>query len=130
MIPKVTAPTSADMGIVSTHAQTTRRAIPHRTAETRWTAPTPTIAPVIVWVVLTGTPRCAEVKSVTAAAVSAHAPPHGLSFVRRMPIVDGDGRVIGIVSLADLALKDKPENVARTVAEVSKRQSSAPVVAA
>jgi CBS domain-containing protein len=50
--------------------------------------------------------------------------------VRRMLIVDGDGRVIGIVSLADLALKDKPENVARTVAEVSKRQSSAPVVAA
>ena len=50
--------------------------------------------------------------------------------VRRIPIVDGDGRVIGIVSQADLALKDKPENVARTVAEVSKRQSSAPVVAA
>jgi CBS domain-containing protein len=50
--------------------------------------------------------------------------------VRRIPIVDGDGRVIGIVSQADLALKDKPENVARTVAQVSKPQSSAPVVAA
>jgi CBS domain-containing protein len=50
--------------------------------------------------------------------------------VRRIPIVDGDGRVIGIVSQADLALKDKPENVAKTVAEVSRRQSSAPVVAA
>ena len=50
--------------------------------------------------------------------------------VRRIPIVDGEGRVIGIVSQADLALKDKPENVAKTVAEVSKRQSSAPVVAA
>ena len=50
--------------------------------------------------------------------------------VRRIPIVDGDGRVIGIVSLADLALKDKPENVAKTVAEVSKRQPSAPVAAA
>ena len=47
--------------------------------------------------------------------------------VRRMPIVDGVGRVIGIVSLADLALKDKPEKVAKTVAEVSKPQSSAPV---
>jgi CBS domain-containing protein len=49
--------------------------------------------------------------------------------VRRMPIVDGDGRVIGIVSLADLALKDKPEKVAKTVAEVSKPRSSAPVAA-
>jgi CBS domain-containing protein len=47
--------------------------------------------------------------------------------VRRIPIVDGNGRVIGIVSLADLALKDKPEKVARTVTEVSKPQSSAPV---
>jgi CBS domain-containing protein len=47
--------------------------------------------------------------------------------VRRMPIVDGVGRVIGIVSLADLALRDKPEKVAKTVAEVSKPQSSAPV---
>ena len=50
--------------------------------------------------------------------------------VRRIPIVDEDGRVIGIVSQADLALKDKPENVARTVAEVSRRQSAGPVAAA
>ena len=49
--------------------------------------------------------------------------------VRRIPIVDGDGRVIGIVSLADLALKDRPEKVAKTVAEISKPQSSAPVAA-
>ncbi len=49
--------------------------------------------------------------------------------VRRIPIVDGDGRIIGIVSLADLALKERPERVAKTVAEVSKPQSSAPVVA-
>ncbi len=49
--------------------------------------------------------------------------------VRRIPIVDGDGRVIGIVSQADLALKDKPEKVAKTVAEVSKPPSSAPVAA-
>ena len=47
--------------------------------------------------------------------------------VRRIPIVDGDGRVIGIVSLADLALRDRPERVGKTVAEVSKPQSSAPV---
>lgn len=47
--------------------------------------------------------------------------------VRRMPIVDGDGRVIGIVSQADLALKDQPEKVAKTVAEVSKPKTSAHV---
>src|SRR5262249_39662802 len=47
--------------------------------------------------------------------------------VRRIPIVDGDGRVIGIVSQADLALRDKPEKVAKTVAEVSKPRSSAHV---
>jgi len=51
---------------VSTQAQTTRRAIPHRTAENRWTVPTPTMAPVIVCVVETGTPRAVEVKSETA----------------------------------------------------------------
>ena len=47
--------------------------------------------------------------------------------VRRVPIVDENGQVIGIVSQADLALKDKPENVAKTVTEVSKPQSSATV---
>jgi CBS domain-containing protein len=50
--------------------------------------------------------------------------------VRRIPIVDGEGCVIGIVSQADLALKDKPEKVAKTVAEVSKPQPSAPTIAA
>ena len=49
---------------------------------------------------------------------------------RRIPIVDGDGRVIGIVSQADLALKDTPEKVAKVVAEVSKRQPSRPFAAA
>jgi CBS domain-containing protein len=42
--------------------------------------------------------------------------------LRRIPIVDGEGRCIGIVSQADLALKDKPENVSKTVAEISRRQ--------
>jgi CBS domain-containing protein len=40
--------------------------------------------------------------------------------VRRIPVVDDDGRCIGIVSQADLALRDKPEKVSKTVAEVSK----------
>jgi CBS domain-containing protein len=40
--------------------------------------------------------------------------------IRRMPVVDGEGCVIGIVSQADLALKCKPEDVSKTVAEISK----------
>ena len=44
--------------------------------------------------------------------------------VRRIPIVDGEGQVIGIVSQADLALKDRPENVAKMVTEVSKPPSA------
>lgn len=40
--------------------------------------------------------------------------------VRRIPVVDAEDRVIGIVSQADLALKDKPERVSKTVAEISK----------
>jgi len=48
--------------------------------------------------------------------------------VRRIPIVDTEDRVIGIVSQADLALKDKPERVPKTVAEISK--TSQPSIAA
>ena len=40
--------------------------------------------------------------------------------VRRIPIVDAEDRVIGIVSQADLALRDKGERVSKTVAEISK----------
>ena len=40
--------------------------------------------------------------------------------VRRVPVVDGQDHVIGIVSQADLALKDKPEHVSKIVAEISK----------
>jgi CBS domain-containing protein len=45
--------------------------------------------------------------------------------VRRIPIVDGQGACIGIVSQADLALKDKPEKVSKTVAEISKPAQAA-----
>jgi CBS domain-containing protein len=48
--------------------------------------------------------------------------------VRRIPIVDAEDCVIGIVSQADLALKDKPERVSKTVAEISK--ASRPSIAA
>jgi len=44
--------------------------------------------------------------------------------VRRMPIVDAENYVIGIVVQADLALKDKPERVSKTVAEISKTSES------
>jgi len=40
--------------------------------------------------------------------------------VRRIPVVNKDNHVIGIVSQADLALKDKAERVHKTVAEISK----------
>jgi hypothetical protein len=43
--------------MVTTQAITMRRATPQRTAEVRLAAPTPTMAPVMVWVVDTGTPR-------------------------------------------------------------------------
>ena len=40
--------------------------------------------------------------------------------IRRIPIVNAEDRVIGIVAQADLALKDKSERVSKTVAEISK----------
>jgi len=40
--------------------------------------------------------------------------------IRRVPVVDAEGRCIGILSQADLALHEKPEKVSRTVAEISK----------
>jgi CBS domain-containing protein len=49
--------------------------------------------------------------------------------VRRVPVVDSNGSVIGIVSQADLALRDKPERVSRTVAEIS-RSDKQPAIAA
>ena len=59
------------MGIVITHAITISLAIFHLTAVTRFAAPTPIIAPVIVWVVDTGTPKAVARKSVIAPPVSA-----------------------------------------------------------
>src|SRR4051812_100818 len=74
-------------GMVSTQAQMIRVATPQRTADSLRKEPTPTIAPVIVCVVETGTPSADEPKSVAAAAISAAKPPIGLSAVMRMPIV-------------------------------------------
>src|SRR5438477_12184900 len=73
--------------MVRNHAHTTLPATPHLTAESRWVEPTPTMAPVIVWVVETGIPWAAVKNSVAAAALSALAPPTGWSLVMRDPIV-------------------------------------------
>ena len=48
--------------------------------------------------------------------------------VRRVPIVDAEDRIIGIVSQADLALHDKADRVLKTVAAISK--ASQPSIAA
>src|SRR5579859_6852316 len=79
--------TKAEAGIVNIHAHTILRATPHRTADSRCTAPTPTIAPVIVWVVLTGIPANAVPNRVRAPALSAQNPPNGLSLVIFDPMV-------------------------------------------
>ena len=78
---------NADAGMVSTHAHTICPATPQRTADNRLIDPTPMIAPVMVCVVLTGTPRWVAVNSEIAPAVSAANPPTGWSFVIRDPIV-------------------------------------------
>src|SRR5690349_20777390 len=83
----VTAEISADAGMVRSQAQTMRLATPQRTAERRFIEPTPMIAPVIVCVVLTGTPMWVAVKSEMAPAVSAAKPPTGCSLVIFEPIV-------------------------------------------
>lgn len=39
--------------------------------------------------------------------------------IRRVPVVDGDGRLAGIVSIADLALAGKQDATAQVVKQVS-----------
>ena len=65
-------------------------AIPQRTADSRRMDPAPTIAPVIVWVVLRGIPRSERNTIVTPPPVSAQNPPTGCSFVSRIPRVLND----------------------------------------
>jgi CBS domain-containing protein len=40
--------------------------------------------------------------------------------IRRIPVVDNQERCIGVVSQADLALREEPQKVKQTVAEISK----------
>src|ERR1035441_6145777 len=78
---KVVADMTAAAGMVTSHAHTIRVATPQRTADNRLTAPTPTMAPVMVCVVLTGIPARAVANRVMAPALSAQKPPTGFSFV-------------------------------------------------
>src|SRR5260370_42583116 len=70
-----------------TKAKTIELATFQRTAETRRAAPTPTIAPVMVWVVETGTPSQVAMNSVAAPPVSAQNPCIGVSLVIRNPML-------------------------------------------
>ena len=61
-------------GMVKIHAQSRLMVTPQRTADILFTVPTPIIAPVRVWVVLTGILRNSVRKRVNAPAVSADTP--------------------------------------------------------
>src|SRR5476651_2690636 len=73
--------------MVNSQAHTMLPATPQRTADNLCTAPTPTIAPVIVCVVDTGTPRLVAITSVAAPLAEAQKPLTGFNFVIRMPMV-------------------------------------------
>ena len=77
----------AEIGMVKIHAQIIFPATPQRTAESLLVAPTPTIAPVMVWVVLTGIPATVAPMIEQAAAASALKPPIGRSLVILVPMV-------------------------------------------
>ena len=95
--------TRALTGIVNIHAQIRLNVTPHRTADRRFVAPTPTIEPVSVWVVLTGIPKKMVRKIVSAPAVSAHTPSSGFTLVMRVPIV--------------FTIRQPPDIVPRAIAE-------------
>jgi len=78
---------SADTGMVKIQAQTMRDANGHRTALNLLVEPTPTMEPLIVCVVDTGTPRDDARNKVAAPEVSAIKPPTGFSLVNLEPIV-------------------------------------------
>jgi len=78
---------SAAAGMVRIQAQTMRPATPHRTEEKEVVLPTPIIAPVMVWVVETGTPKKVANKIEIAPPVSAQKPPTGFNLVIFCPMV-------------------------------------------
>src|SRR2546430_17356715 len=75
----------AAAGNVSTHATRMFRATPQRTADSRFVAPTPMIAEVIVCVVEIGQPSWEATKSTVLAVVSAAKPSGGRTAMARPP---------------------------------------------
>jgi len=73
--------------MVNIQAQIRLNVTPQRTAESLLVAPTPIMAPVMVWVVLTGIFNASVTNSVTAPAVSAATPSKGVTLVILVPIV-------------------------------------------
>ena len=71
-----------------TQAVTIWRATDQRTADSRRAAPTPMIAPVMVWVVETGMPRPVAINNVIEPAVSAQTPCTGVSRVTSRRYLD------------------------------------------
>ncbi len=93
---------NAEPGMVKSHAQMMSPATPQRTAENFCAEPTPTIEPVMVWVVDTGMPRLVARNSVRAPLVEAQKPPTGFNLVIRMPMV--------------LTIRQPPKSVPRPIA--------------
>ena len=73
--------------MVKIHAQTMLPAKPQRTDDAFMVEPAPKIAPVMVWVVETGTPIAVAVNKVIAPPVSAQKPLTGLSLANYCPMV-------------------------------------------
>ncbi len=102
MIKKADADIAAAAGMVSIHAPTIWRAIPHLTAESFSVAPTPIIEEDITCVVLTGMPMAAMLASTRPLDVSALKPWYGRRRVILCAIV--------------LTIRHPPKKVPRPIA--------------
>src|ERR1700712_1419133 len=83
----ITIPRMMQTGMVKIQALTMLPTVLQRTALKRRLAPTPTMAVLITWVVLTGKPRREAVSMTVAALVSAAKPWMGLRSTILLPIV-------------------------------------------
>src|SRR5207247_8986948 len=77
----------AEQGMVRIQAQIMLPARPQRTADTECVDPTPTMEPVVVWVVDTGMPSEGARNSVIEPESAAQTPPTGRLLVTRWPVV-------------------------------------------
>ena len=74
-------------------------------------------------------PRAIPAKEISSSGIVTVGPDHALSDalhlmaqhqVRRLPVVDDENRLVGVVSQADIALEAKDKSVGEMVAEISK----------